>query len=202
MNKFVIKNESGEYYCSDGDFPFRRDTSNSHIALFDDENQAKDYMKDHSNFFKDKECEIVEVYVSRNFHEKPKDFEVFQAKFNMQNRLLKVRGHYDAVTTLLNDSSLNHDVNAVSGRIFRELEMTGMNFTNAEVYEYSDAIGKRAYRDKDGNWLPDKMLNTNNLAFKARRVAGFFATMADTLALLDKYEEWATERGNNEQADT
>lgn len=191
MNKFVIKNERGEYYCSAGDFSFRRDTSNSHIALFDDEKQAKDYMKEHPSFFKDKECKIVEVYVHRDFHEKPKDFEVSKAKFDLQQTLLKVRDHYDAVTTLLNDPSLNHDVNAASGRISRKLEMSGMNFTNAEVYEYSDTVGKRTYRDKDGQWLPDKMLNKDNLAFKARRVAKFFATMADTLALLDKYEEWA-----------
>ncbi len=193
MNKFVIKNERSEYYCSSGDFSFRRDTSNSNIELFDDEKQAKDYMKEHPSFFNDKECEIVEVDVHRDFHEKPKDFEVSQAKFNTQNRLLKVRDHYDAVTTLLNDQSLNHDINAISGRIGRELEIAGMNFTNAEVYEYSDAVGKRSFRDKDGNWLPDKMLADDNLAFKARRAAEFFSTMADTLALLDKYEDWAVE---------
>ena len=79
-----------------------------------------------------------------------------------------------------------------------------MNFNNAEVYEYSDAVRKRTYRDKDCRWLPNKMLKDNNLAFKARRAAAFFATLADTLAFLDKYEEWAVEkkRVNNEQADT
>jgi len=203
MNKFVLKNEDGEYYCSDGNFSFRSDTSNDHIALFDDEKQAQDYMKEHPSFFKDEECKIVEVCVERKFYEKSKDPEVSQAKFNMQQTLLKVRNHYDAVTTILNDPSLNHDVNAISGKICRELERVGMNFTNAEVFEYSDAVGKRTYRDKDGRWLPDKMLKDNNLAFKARRAAEFFATMADTLAFLDKYEEWAIEkRVNNEQADT
>lgn len=194
MNKFVIKNEREEYYCSDGYASFREDTSNSYIELFDDEKQAKDYMKEHSNLFKDGEYEVVEVYVSRKFYEKSKDSEVSQAKFDLQNKLLKVCDHYDAITTLLYEPSLNHEVNAVSGSIGRKLEMSGMNFTNAEVYEYSDTVGKRTYRDKDGQWLPDKMLKADNLAFKARRVAEFFATMADTLALLDKYEEWATEK--------
>lgn len=204
MNKFVIKNESEEFYCSSGDFSFRRDTSNSNIELFDDEKQAQDYMKEHSSLFKDEDCEIVEVYVHRKFYEKSKDPEVSQAKLKMQETLLKVCDHYDAITTILNEPSLNHDVNAVSGRICRTLEQAGMNFTNAEVYEYSDAVGKRTYRDKDGHWLPHKMLNADNLAFKARRAAEFFATMADTLAFLDKYEEWAIEkrRANNEQTDT
>lgn len=203
MSKFVIKNKKEEYY-SRGDYSFRGDTSNSNIELFDDEKQAQDYMKEHSTFFKDKEYEIVEVYVNRNFHEKPKDAEIAKAKFNMQETLLKVCNHYDAVTTILNEPSLNHDVNAISGKICRELEKIGMNFNNAEVYEYSDAVRKRTYRDKDCRWLPNKMLKDNNLAFKARRAAAFFATLADTLAFLDKYEEWAVEkkRVNNEQADT
>lgn len=191
MTKFVVKDENGRYYGSHSFHSYIKDALNSDIEFFDDENHAKDCIKEHSSFFKDKECEVLKVNVCKNFYEAPRDTEISQAKFNTQNLLLKVRDHYDAVTTLLNDPSLNHDINAISGRICRELVLAGMNFTNAEVYEYSDAIGKRAYRDKDDNWLPNKMLNSDNLAFKARRAAAFFATMTDTLALLDKYEDWA-----------
>lgn len=191
MTKFVIKDENERYYGSHSFHSYIKDASNSDIEFFDDENQAKDCIKEHSSFFKDKECEVIKVNVCKNFYEAPRDAEISKTKFNLQEALLQANNHYDAVRIILNDPSLNHDINAMSGRISRELERIGMAFTNAEVYEYSDAVGKRSYRDKDGNWLPNRMLKDDNLAFKARRAAEFFATMADTLALLDKYEDWA-----------
>ena len=192
MTKFVIKNEKEEYYGFAAFHSYMKDTSNNNIEFFDDEKQAQGAIEEYSSFFKDKKCEIVKVDVCKNFYEIPRDAEVSETKFNLQEALLQANNHYDAVKILLNDPSLNHDINSMSGRICRELERIGMAFTNTEVYEYSDAVGERAYRDKDGRWLPDKMLNKDNLAFKARKAAEFFATMADTLSLLDKYEDWAT----------
>ena len=67
-----------------------------------------------------------------------------------------------------------------------------MKFDRKEAYKFSELISKRVYRNEDGHWRPDEELKSESLQMKARRLSEFFATMADTFSLLDKYETWAT----------
>lgn len=116
--------------------------------------------------------------------------EINKKRKELEEKLLAVRGHKDAIMELLNDMDLNHDMNACCGFVGRKLDSYGYEFTNKEAYEYSDSVNARTYRDAKGMWRPDEQLKDDNLAFRARRIAGVFATLADTLALLDGYEEY------------
>lgn len=116
--------------------------------------------------------------------------EINKKRKELEEKLLAVRGHKDAIMELLNDMDLNHDMNACCGFVRRKLDSYDYEFTNKEAYEYSDGVNARTYRDAKGMWRPKEQLEDDNLAFKARRIAGVFATLADTLALLDNYEEY------------
>ena len=180
--KFVIKNEKGQYYgeADNGSWTSWLDVDYYKIPLFDTEENAKDFI-DKSTFIK-KTSEHPEIgKISSSYVEVS----------NLEEQLLNIRGHKDSLISLLKDNSLSHDMNAICGRVGRQLEAAGMHYTNAEAYEYSNLVHHRAYYDKEDKWLPNKMLQDNNLAFKARKLAGVIATLADTLALLDQYEEEA-----------
>lgn len=109
----------------------------------------------------------------------------------MEENLLTVRGHKDSILALLNDPSLNHDINAAAGYVSRKLEAAGLEHNVKEAFSYSNTVSNLCYRDKDGNFRTNGENNSERLSFRARRVATFFATMADALLLLDKYEDLA-----------
>jgi len=192
--KFVIKNEKGQYYgeVDNGSWTSWLDVDHYKIHLFDTEEEAQDFI-DKSNFIK-KTAEHPEIgKISSSYVEvSNSDPAVWRARHELEEQLLNVRGHKDSLVSLLKDNSLTHDMNAICGRVGRQLEAAGIQYTNAEAYEYSDLVHHRAYYDKEDKWLPHKMLQDNNLAFKARKLAGVIATLADTLALLDRYEEEAS----------
>lgn len=199
--KFVIKNEKGQYYgeADNGSWTSWLDVDYYKIPLFDTEENAKDFI-DKSTFIK-KTSEYPKIgKISSSYVEvSNSDPDVWRARHELEEQLLNVRGHKDSLTSLLKDGSLTHDMNAICGRVGRQLEAAGIHYTNAEAYEYSDLVHHRAYYDKEDKWLPDKMLQDNNLAFKARKLAGAIATLADTLALLDRYEEEVSESRKNKK---
>lgn len=191
MVKYVIKDKHNKYYGFHGFGSYL-----SKADHFDDEVKPQELIEGRPDIFKDGPYEIIKVSKEETFRELPKYPEARKARNILEDRLLNVRNHYDSVLTLLGDPSLTHDMNAAAGRIARECEAAGMKFDNKDVFEFSETVSNRVHKDKNGNWLPDKMLKDDNLAKKARRVANFFATMADALALLDKYEEFYAEKMN------
>ena len=194
MVKFAIKDKYNKYYGFHGFGTYLSDAD-----LYDDEKKPQELVEGRPDIFNDGPYEIVKISKEETFKELPKYPEAHKSRRVLEDKLLNVRNHYDAFVTLLCDQSLNHDINAMAGRIARECEATGMEFKNADAFEYSDKVGKRTYRDANGEWLPHKMLEDSNLAFRARRVAEAFATIADALALLDKYEEFYAEKMTNEK---
>ena len=134
--------------------------------------------------------EIVEISEVKKYYE-IEDPAIFRFRQDLEGRLLSVRGHKDSVLALLNDPSLNHDINAASGYVSRRLEEVGLEHNIKEAFSYSNIISSLCYKDKDGNFRTNGENNSERLSFKARRAATFFATMADALLLLDKYEEKA-----------
>ena len=191
MVKFTIKDKHNNYYGFTG-----FDSYLSKADHFDNETEPAELIKNRPDIFDDGPYEIVKVSKEEIFRELPKYLEARKTRNALEDKLLNVRNHYDSVLTLLGDPSLMHDMNAAAGRIVRECEAAGMKCENKDAFEFSVAVSSRVYRDKNGDWLPEKMLQDNNLAKKAREVATFFATMADALALLDKYEEFYAEKMN------
>ena len=191
MVKYVIKDKHNKYYGFHGFGSYL-----SEADLFDDEKKPQELIEGRRDIFKDGPYEIVKVSKEEILRELPKYPEARKARNILEDKLLNVRNHYDSVLTFLGDPSLIHDMNAAAGRIARECEAAGMKYESKDAFEYSETVCSRVCRDKNGNWLPDKMLQDNNLAQKARKAATFFATMADALALLDKYEEFYAEKMN------
>ena len=203
--KFVLKrtdNEDGSYFgiVTDGGFKgsYRwrtelSDIKDGKILVFDSQKDAEVYIKEKlvPPFYQDEKPEIVKIAsVSTVKYYEQSDPEVFKWRNELQEKLLNVRGHKDAFMALLTDESLVHDMNACAGYIRRMVEGAGLECDD-ETFEYSDLAHNRCYKDKYDNWLPDKMLRDGNLAFKTRRVCAALATLADSLALLDKYMEKA-----------
>lgn len=191
MIKYAIKDKNNKYYSFSGFVKYLSDAS-----IYDNETEPAELVKNRPDIFEDGPYEIIKVSKEETFKELSKYPEAHKSRRVLEDKLLNVRNHYDSFVNLLCDTSLNHDINAMAGRIARECEATGMKFKSADAFEYSDKVGKRTYRDANGEWLPDKMLGDNNLAFRARRIAEAFATIADTLALLDRYEEFYAEKMN------
>ena len=201
--KFVLKrtdNEDGSYFgiVTDGDFKgsYRwlkelSDIKDGKILVFDSQKDAEVYIKEKlvPPFYQDEKPEIVKIAsVSTVKYYEQADPEIFKRRNELQEKLLNVRGHKDAFMALLTDESLVHDMNACAGYIRRMVEGAGLKCGD-ETFEYSDLVHNRCYYDNKGKWLPDKMLRNDSLAFKTRRVCGALATLADSLALLDKYAE-------------
>lgn len=189
--KFAIKNKDGYYYGFHG-FKEKKLLFSENIDFYDDEKTPIELMKNRTDIFNDGPYEIVKVSKSVKYGECSKYPDVSKCKFKLEEKLLNVRNHYDCILILLNDSSLNHDVNQISSYIFDQVEKTGMKFDRKEAYKFSELVSNRVYRNEDGTWRPDEELKSESLQMKARRLSEFFATMADTFSLLDKYETWAT----------
>ena len=134
--------------------------------------------------------DIVEVKQVEKYYE-VKNPDVTKARMELENKLLSVRNHKDAILALLGDDSLVHDMNATSGFVARNIEAAGLEYSSKEAFEYSAAVSEMCYKDKDGKYRSNGENNHNRLSFRARRTATFFATMADVLLLLEKYEEKA-----------
>jgi hypothetical protein len=191
--KFVIKNDMGYYYGRgeklDGKWATCLDVDFHNIPLFDSEEEAQDYISK-TPFFKDTKTTIGKV--CKDYKEiNSSDPAVYNFRHKLEEGILNTRGHYDSLVTLLNDKSLSHDMNASCGWALRNLEKEGLKFDTKEAYKYSNMVSANIHRDISGNLLPNKMRNEKNLACKARRLAAVIATLADTLALLDQYEEEA-----------
>ena len=80
-------------------------------------------------------------------------------------------------------------MNACAGLIGRQLEKYGLQWTSKEVFEFSNLVSNRVYHDADGKLRSSRDLNDRNLSMKARKVSSAFATLADALLLLEKYED-------------
>lgn len=196
---FVLKNNDGKYfgrYTSSntknrtGRWVECLDVEFYNIPTFATTEEAEEYIAKTPFFEHEPKSEIVEISEVKKYYEVV-DAAIFKARRELEERLLSVRGHKDAVLTLLNDPSLNHDINAAAGYVSRRLEEAGLEHTNKEAFSYSNTISSLYYRDKDGNFRSNGENNSKRLSFKARRAATFFATMADALLLLDKYEDLA-----------
>lgn len=159
--------------------------------LFNDAEDAKDFIKKYPKIFENQEYEIIPAivhYETKIIYEKI-DNDVYQAKSELENQLLNVRNHKDSILVLLNDESLVHDMNACAGYIGRQLEKCGLQWTSKEAFEFSNLVSNRVYRDADGKLRSSRELNDRNLSMKARKVSSAFATLADALLLLEKYED-------------
>lgn len=201
---FVLKNkEEGTYFgiTSYGNFKgspkWVKDINDDTIKTFETKKDAEDYI--HNTLVEPYYTEDVPIIVEIKTVTTVKrhetiDSKVFQACTTFNESIFNIRGHKDAITALLNDMSLNHDTNACVGAISRKIEAAGLDFTNKEVFEYSDIVGNMTYRDKDGKWRPTSENRDELLSFKARRVAEAFATMADCFALIEKYSNKANEK--------
>ena len=201
---FVLKNKKeGTYFgiTSYGDFKgsykWVKDLESDMIKTFETKKDAEDYIHNTlvEPFYSEDKPIITEIKTITTVKRyETIDPEVFQACTAFNESIFNIRGHKDAITALLNDMSLNHDTNACVGSISRKIEAAGLDFTNKEVFEYSDIVGNMTYRDKDGKWRPASENRDELLSFKARRVAEAFATMADCFALIEKYGDKANEK--------
>lgn len=196
---FILKNKNNEYFArhtnsengnKTGYWTEYLDIKYYNMPTFETEKEAEEYIAKTPFFEHEPKLIIVEVRQVEKYYE-VKNPDITKARMELEDRLLSVRNHKDAILALLNDDSLVHDMNAASGSISRNIEATGLEFSNKEVFEYSDIVSKMCYRDKDGNYRPDGENHHSRLSFKARKVATFFATMADALLLVEKYEEKA-----------
>ena len=201
---FVLKNkEEGTYFgiITYGDFKgsykWVKDINDDTIKTFETKKDAEDYI--HNTLVEPYYTEDVPVITEIKIVTTVKRYEtidpkVFQQCAAFNEALFNIRGHKDAITALLNDMSLNHDTNACVGAISRKIESASLEFTNKEVFGYSDIVGDLTYKDKDGKWRPTSENRDELLSFKARRVAEAFATMADCFALIEKYSNKANEK--------
>jgi len=195
---FVLKNkEEGTYFRKTKySYGWVKDLNDDTIKTFETKKDAEDYI--HNTLVEPYYTEDVPVITEIKTITTVKryetiDPEVFRSCASFNESIFNIRGHKDAITALLNDMSLVHDTNACVGSISRKIEAAGLDFTNKEVFEYSDIVGNMTYRDKDGKWRPTSENRDELLSFKARRVAGAFATMADCFALIEKYSDKANE---------
>ena len=196
---FILKSKEEGIYFGKTEYSYiwLNDLNDDRIKTFETKKDAEDYI--HTTliapYYTEDEPIIVEIKtittVKRYEIIDPK---VFQARTAFNESIFNIRGHKDAITALLNDTSLNHDTNACVGSISRKIEAAGLDFTNKEVFEYSDIVGNMTYRDKDGKMRPISENRDELLSFKARRVAEAFATMADCFALIEKYSNKANEK--------
>ena len=196
---FVLKNEDSKYFGhytisttknKTGRWVESLDIEFYDIPIFTTTEEAEEYIAK-TLFFKNKpKPEIVEISEVKKYYEK-RDPAIFRARQNLEEKLLSVRGHKDSILALLNDPSLNHDINAAAGYVARRLEEAGLEYNSKDAFSYSNTVSSLCYRDKDGNFRTNGENNSERLSFKARRAATFFATMADALLLLDKYEDLA-----------
>ena len=206
---FILKNKKdGTYYgiINYGDFKgsykWVKDLNNDIIKTFETRENAEDYIHNTlvEPFYSEDKPIITEIKtVTTVKRYETIDPEVFQACTAFNESIFNIRGHKDAITALLNDMSLVHDTNACVGSVSRKIEAAGLDFTNKEVFEYSDIVGNMTYRDKDGKWRPASENRDELLSFKARRVAEAFATMADCFALIEKYGDKANKKILEEQ---
>lgn len=196
---FVLKNKNGEYfghYISStkknktGRWVESLDIDFYNIPTFATTEEADEYISKTLFFAHEPKPEIVKISEVKKYYE-IKDPDIFRARQSLEENLLTVRGHKDSILALLNDPSLNHDINAAAGYVSRKLEAAGLEHNVKEAFSYSNTVSNLCYRDKDGNFRTNGENNSERLSFKARRAATFFATMADALLLLDKYEDLA-----------
>lgn len=201
---FILKNKNNEYFArhinsengnKTGYWTEYLDVKCYNIPTFETEKEAEEYIAKMPFFENEPKPDIVEVKQVEKYYE-VKDPDVTKACMELQDRLLSVRNHKDAVLALLSDDSLVHDMNSISGRVARDIEAAGLEYSSKEDFEYSSTVSKLCYSDKNGKYRPNGENNHNRTSFRARRVATFFATMADALLLLEKYEEKANKARN------
>lgn len=200
---FVLKNKKdGTYFGSSFKDSYRwvKDLGDDIIKTFETKKDAEEYIHDTliAPFYTEDEPIIIEIKtVTTVKRYEAIDPDVFHACEALNESIFNIRGHKDTIKALLNDMSLVHDTNACVGRISRKIEASGLDFTNKEVFEYSDIVGNMTYRDKNGKWRPTSENRDELLSFRARRVAAAFATMADCFALIEKYSDKANENKQN-----
>lgn len=196
---FVLKNKNNEYFArhidsesgnKTGYWTEYLDVKCYNMPTFETEKEAEEYIAKTPFFEHDPKPDIVEVKQVEKYYE-VKNPDVTKARMELENKLLSVRNHKDAILALLSDDSLVHDMNAASGSVARNIEAAGLEYSSKEAFEYSDAVSEMCYKDKDGKYRSNGENNHNRLSFRARRAATFFATMADALLLVEKYEEKA-----------
>ena len=206
---FILKNKNNEYFArhtnsengnKTGYWTEYLDVKYYNMPTFETEKEAEEYIAKTPFFEHEPKPDIIEVKQVEKYYE-VKNPDVTRACMELEDKLLSVRNHKDAVSVLLSDDSLVHDMNAASGYVARKIEAAGLSYSNKEAFGYSDTISKMCYRNEDGNFRPNGENNHNRLSFRARRAATFFATMADALLLLEKYEEKANKarkKNNND----
>lgn len=213
-DNFIIRSKDGRYLSSNENDRHssseRYDWNRSYwkidldktAILFHSTEDAKSFIEKYPKNFENQEYEIIPatVHYETKIYEKI-DNDVWQAKTELENQLLNVRNHKDSILALLNDGSLVHDMNACAGYIGRQLEKCGLQWTSEEAFEFSNLVSNRVYRDADGKLRSSRELNDKNLSMKARKVASAFATLADALLLLEKYEDkcMSNRRNKNEE---
>lgn len=201
---FILKNKKDGTYYGKTEYSYKwvKDLESDMIKTFETKKDAEDYIHNTlvEPFYSEDKPIITEIKtVTTVKRYETIDPEVFQACTAFNESIFNIRGHKDAISTLLNDMSLVHDTNACVGSVSRKIEAAGLDFTNKEVFEYSDIVGNMTYRDKDGKWRPASENRDELLSFKARRVAEAFATMADCFALIEKYGDKANKKILEEQ---
>lgn len=201
---FVLKNKKEGTYFGKTTYSYKwvRDLNSDLIKTFETKKEAEEYV--HNTLVEPYYTEDAPIITEIKTITTVKRYEttdpkVFQACVALNESIFNIRGHKDAITTLLNDMSLNHDTNACVGSVSRKIEAAGLDFTNKEAFEYSDIVGSLTYKNKDGIWRPASENRDELLSFKARRVAEAFATMADGFALIEKYSDKANEKTLEEQ---
>ncbi len=198
---FLLKNKKEGTYFGKTKYSYIwvKDINDDIIKTFETKKDAEDYIQNtlvEPYYTEDKPIIIEIKTVTTVKRYETTDPKVFQACAELNESILNIRGHKDAISALLNDMSLVHDTNACIGRISRKIEAAGLDFTNKEAFEYSDIVGNMTYRNKNGIWRPASENRDELLSFRARKVAEAFATMADGFALIEKYGDKANENRN------
>lgn len=107
---------------------------------------------------------------------------------------LNLRNHHDSIVTLLADNSLNHDM-AVAIDTFLKSN-SHISVDRDKAFKYCRDIEDRCYKTLDGE---DE--NYHELSYKARRVANFFAKMADIFEVIDNFYDKQKSKEEKEEVE-
>ncbi len=181
--KIVIK-DNDCYYSEERDL-FLYDKENATIFDVDSYLEGEQILNKLKEKFKNNDLEVVEVKPKPSFDEilSEKEKVVKKTTNEQVEYFTNFRGHKDSILALLTDPSLNHDMNAMIGKWRRSNERIE-NFEECFNLDFSDKVSDATYHDPN----VDGILKYQ-LAYKARRVAMYFAKLADVFLTIEKHNE-------------
>ena len=190
---YIIKN--GDEYYADGYFS----TMKSSAIIYDSKKDKKaDILAKAQKEYPNRTIRVVEVKKEETFSEKCSDreYELFKIKNSQLEYFLNFRKHYESICSLLNDPSLNHDMNGLVGDWKKHNGKTN-NFKEAFNFDYSTKVEDLCYNDPN----VESIINYP-LAYKARRVSTYFAKLADAFLTIERWIEKQREKPDNSNKDT